>query len=64
MLGWASVLRFVCGWLSLPQALARLSQRLNLSIDVIMLPFPEAALDVDTIGDWKLAQTIAGNKGS
>jgi hypothetical protein len=64
MLGWMSVLRFVFGWLSLPQALAGLSRRLNLSIDVIMLPFPEAALDVDSIGDWELAQTIAGSNNS
>lgn len=62
MLGWVSVLRFVFGWLTLPQALARLSRRLNLSINAIMLPFPEAALDVDTIRDWKLAQIIAKGK--
>ncbi|HWQ69212.1 MAG TPA: nucleotidyltransferase family protein [Patescibacteria group bacterium] len=64
MLGWMSVLRFVFGWLSLPQAIAGLSRRLNLSIDVIMLPFPEAALDVDTISDWELAQTAAGSDDS
>jgi len=64
MLGWVTVVRFLCGRLSLRQALARLSQRLNLSIDVIMLPFPEAALDVDTVSDWELAQAIAGAKKS
>lgn len=61
-LGWMPALGFVVGWLSLRQALARLSQRLDLSIDVVMLPFPEAALDVDTVSDWKLAERIAGNK--
>lgn len=63
-LGWISVLRFVFGWLSLRQALASLSRRLDLSIDVVMLPFPEAALDVDTLSDWELADKIAGGKGS
>jgi GTP:adenosylcobinamide-phosphate guanylyltransferase len=62
-LGWVPALGFVFGWLSLRQALAKLSQRLNLSIDVVMLPFPEAALDVDTVSDWELAQEIAGRKG-
>ncbi|MBZ0160181.1 nucleotidyltransferase family protein [Candidatus Methylomirabilis sp.] len=58
-LGWVSALGFFFGWLSLHQAIAQLSRRLNLSIDVVMLPFPEAALDVDTVRDWELAQRIA-----
>lgn len=61
-LGWIPALGFFFGWLSLRQAIARLSQRLDLSIDVVMLPFPEAALDVDTVNDWKLAERIAGRK--
>lgn len=61
-LGWVSTLRFFFGRLSLRQALARLSQRLDLSIEVVMLPFPEAALDVDTVNDWELAERIAGHK--
>ncbi len=61
-LGWVPALGFFFGWLSLRQALARLSQRLDISIKVVMLPFPEAALDVDTVSDWDLAQRIAGGK--
>lgn len=61
-LGWVPALGFFFGWLSLRQALARLSQRLDISIEVVMLPFPEAALDVDTVSDWELAQRIAGGK--
>ncbi|HWR21252.1 MAG TPA: MobA-like NTP transferase domain containing protein, partial [Verrucomicrobiae bacterium] len=61
-LGWVPALGFFFGWLSLRQALARLSQRLDISIKVVMLPFPEAALDVDTVSDWELAQRIAGGK--
>lgn len=59
-LGWIPALGFFLGWLSLRQALTRLSRRLDLSIDVVMLPFPEAALDVDTVTDWELAERIAG----
>lgn len=61
-LGWVPALGFFFGWLSLRQAIAKLSQRLDLSIDVVMLPFPEAALDVDTVSDWELAERIAGRK--
>ena len=61
-LGWVPALGFFFRWLSLRQALARLSQRLDISIEVVMLPFPEAALDVDTVSDWELAQRIAGGK--
>ena len=61
-LGWVPALGFFFGWLSLRQALARLSQRLDISIEVVMLPFPEAALDVDTVSDWDLAQRIAEGK--
>ena len=61
-LGWVPALGFFFRWLSLRQALARLSQRLDISIEVVMLPFPEAALDVDTVSDWDLAQRIAGGK--
>jgi hypothetical protein len=63
-LGWVPALGFFFGWLSLRQAISQLSRRLNLSIEVVMLPFPEAALDVDTVSDWKLAERIAGRKRS
>lgn len=61
-LGWVSALGFFFGWLSLHQVLARLSQRLNLSIEVVMLPFPEAAVDVDTVSDWRLVEKITQQK--
>ncbi len=59
-LGWGAVLSYVLGRLSLGDGLARLSNRVNISIEAVMLPFPEAALDVDKVGDWELAQRLAG----
>ncbi len=58
-LGWRSVLSYLLGHLSLRDGLARLSGRLSISIEAVMLPFPEAALDVDKVDDWELAQRLA-----
>ncbi len=58
-LGWTSVLAYVMGWLTLDQALVRLSRRLNLRIDTVIMPFPEAAIDVDKVSDWELVQRLA-----
>jgi len=52
LLGWRSVLRFLLGRLTLDEALRRLSKRLGISIGYVLLPFPEAAVDVDTEADW------------
>lgn len=59
-LGWGSVLAYLLGRLSLDEGLARLSSRLQISIEAVMLPFPEAAVDVDKVVDWELAQRLAG----
>lgn len=57
-LGWVMLLRYICGFLSLPDALRELSQRMRLSITEIILPFPEAAIDVDTPEDLTLVNQI------
>jgi hypothetical protein len=31
---------------------------MNLKAGVVMLPFPEAAIDVDKVSDWQLAEDI------
>jgi CTP:molybdopterin cytidylyltransferase MocA len=41
------------GWLSLDQALGLLSERLGLRLGYVLLPFPDAAVDVDTPADWE-----------
>ena len=53
-LGWVAVLRYLGGRLTLEQALARLSRRLGLRLGAVVLPFPEAAVDVDTPADHAL----------
>ena len=59
-LGWWSVLRYLLGRMTLDKALAELSQRLKVSIKPVHLPFPEAAIDVDSIADQKLVEEITG----
>ncbi len=59
ILGWRTVLQYLLRRLSLTQALACLSRKVGLTIHAVELPFPEAALDVDTVNDWALAQNIA-----
>ncbi len=57
-LGVVSVLRYLTGYLTLSQALSKLSKQLGLRIEAILLPFPQAAVDVDTVEDWELTQKI------
>jgi GTP:adenosylcobinamide-phosphate guanylyltransferase len=57
-LGWMPLLYYAAGRLSLNAALRLLSDRLGLRIAPIMLPFPEAAVDVDKPSDKALAERI------
>jgi hypothetical protein len=56
------MVRYVLGWLSLSDALDRLGRRLNLHVKEILLPFPEAAIDVDTPADLALAEQILAER--
>jgi len=57
-LGWMTVLRYLSGRLSLNQALGALSKRIGVRAATISLPFPEAAIDVDTPQDWHLVEHL------
>ena len=57
-LGWLMLIRYMLGSLSLSDAIRDLSQRMGLSIKEIILPFPEAAIDVDTPEDLALVEQI------
>ena len=61
ILGWTTVLRYLLGRLSLSEALARLSRRLQLRLGFVLLPFPEAAVDVDSVDDWIFVRRLAGD---
>lgn len=63
-LGWMTVLRYALGLLSLKAALRLASARMGLAVGAVILPFPEAAVDVDTVSDWQFAQTIAARSGT
>lgn len=60
-LGWWSVLRYLMGRMTLDQALGRLSARLGVRIAPVHLPYPEAAIDVDSIADQQLVEGITGS---
>ena len=62
ILGWWPVCKYLLGRLSLQEALARISNRLDMKIGVVILPFPDAAVDVDSENDWRLVQQILAEK--
>jgi len=61
-LGWWPVFKYLLGRLSLQEALARISGILEIKIGVVILPFANAAVDVDTEDDWRLVQRILAEK--
>ena len=63
-IGWSSVTRYILGRLTLAEALERLSARLRVRVGPVLLPFPEAAVDVDKLSDWEYAQRLAGAQGA
>ena len=62
ILGWWPVCKYLLGRLSLQEALARISGRLEMKIGVVILPFADAAVDVDTENDWRLVQQILAER--
>jgi len=62
VLGWHAVLRYLMGRLSLNEALDRISRRLGFKAGAVVLPYPEAAVDVDSVSDLKLVEDIVSNR--
>jgi GTP:adenosylcobinamide-phosphate guanylyltransferase len=58
ILGWGAVLRYLTGKMTLNEALAYLAKQMGIRAGVVKLPFPEAAVDVDTIDDLKFVQSL------
>ena len=58
ILGWTAVLRFIMGRLSLMEALDRISHRLGFKAGAVIMPFAEAAVDVDSVSDLELVEKI------
>ena len=62
VLGWIAVSRYLMGRLSLNEALDRISRRLGFKAGAVVLPCPEAAVDVDSVSDLKLVENIVSNR--
>jgi GTP:adenosylcobinamide-phosphate guanylyltransferase len=62
ILGWTAVLRFIMGRLSLMEALDRISHRLGFKAGAVIMPFAEAAVDVDSVRDLELVEKIVSKK--
>jgi GTP:adenosylcobinamide-phosphate guanylyltransferase len=63
VLGGVGVARYALGWLSLAEGAARASRRLGVRVSPVTLPFPEAAVDVDTPEDLRLVRALVGDPG-
>jgi GTP:adenosylcobinamide-phosphate guanylyltransferase len=62
VLGMMAVLRYLLGKLTLADALDRMSRRLGFRAGAVEMPFPEAAIDVDSVGDLELVGEIVANR--
>ena len=59
ILGWRTVVRYLSGRISLDEGLEQISRKLQIRARAILLPFPEAAVDVDTVDHWQFVQNLA-----
>ena len=57
-LGWITVIRYLIGSLTMAEALDRISHRLGIRAGIVVMPFPEAAIDVDSVSDWHFVEQI------
>ena len=62
LLGPVTALSYAAGRLSLDDALDILSRRLEVVARAVVLPFPEAAVDVDTPADLELARRLLAQR--
>jgi hypothetical protein len=58
-----ALLRFALGRLSLEAAFALVSARLGLAVKPVIMPFAEAAIDIDKPADKDLAEKILAARG-
>lgn len=55
-LGLSASIRYLLGRLSLDEALARVSDAVGVRVGAVIMPFPEAAVDVDSVADHRLVE--------
>jgi GTP:adenosylcobinamide-phosphate guanylyltransferase len=63
LIGWYAMLLYALGRLSLADAVRRISAQTGLAAGAVVLPFAEAAIDVDSAADLELAREIAERLG-
>jgi CTP:molybdopterin cytidylyltransferase MocA len=56
--GWWTALLYLTGRLTLSRGLRQISKTIGCRAGIVILPFPEAAIDVDTVEDWKFVNDI------
>jgi GTP:adenosylcobinamide-phosphate guanylyltransferase len=57
-----ALLRFAVGWISVNSAFRLISKRLGITARSVLMPFAEAAIDVDKPADFELAETILASR--
>ncbi len=57
--GWLYLFRYLAGTLTLDAAMKRISSCIGCKAEAVIMPFPEAAVDVDTTEDLELVSQIA-----
>ncbi|PNG82001.1 MULTISPECIES: nucleotidyltransferase family protein [Pseudomonas] len=57
-LGLAATLRYLLGTLSLDGAMQRISAAVGMRVGAVVMPFAEAAVDVDSLSDHRLVEKI------
>ncbi len=61
-LGIWAVLRYLAGFMTLEEAMLRLSRAMRIRACAVLMEDPRSAVDVDKAADWELAEEILKNK--
>jgi hypothetical protein len=48
--------------MSLSDALEHISRKIGIRAGAVILPFPEAAVDVDNINDWRFVKNLVAKQ--
>lgn len=63
-LGFTSTLRYLLGTLSLDQAMQRMSRAVGVRVGAVIMPFADAAVDIDTVDDFILVEKTLRQRAS
>jgi GTP:adenosylcobinamide-phosphate guanylyltransferase len=62
ILGGRAVTRYLLGRMPLKEALDHISSIMGIRAGAVILPFPEAAVDVDTVNDWIFVKNLVAKQ--